>query len=179
MDLTSYAALAVLLINSPERLNDLAGVTSLLAEAGHEPHGRKVTRTDLEALRDLREELIAIFEAAEEGREHDAIDRVNSLLILHPVHPQISGHDGQPWHLHLTEGGRLADQYAVGAVMGLAALVTDFGLDRLGLCQAAPCRRAYLDTSSNRSRRYCSERCASRANVAAYRARKRKVPVAG
>ncbi|WP_141743598.1 CGNR zinc finger domain-containing protein, partial [Streptomyces abyssalis] len=33
--------------------------------------------------------------------------------------------------------------------------------------------RAYLDTSTNRSRRYCSDRCATRANVAAYRARKR------
>jgi hypothetical protein len=36
-----------------------------------------------------------------------------------------------------------------------------------------PCRNAYLDTSTNRSRRYCSDRCATRANVAAYRARKR------
>jgi predicted RNA-binding Zn ribbon-like protein len=61
--------------------------------------------------------------------------------------------------------------------MGLATLVTDLGVDRLGLCHATPCRRAFLDTSSNRSRRYCSERCASRANVAAYRARKRKVPI--
>ena len=75
--------------------------------------------------------------------------------------------------MHLTEGGRMADQYAVGAVMGLATIVTDLGVDRLGLCQAPPCRRAYLDTSSNRSRRYCSERCASRANVAAYRARQK------
>jgi predicted RNA-binding Zn ribbon-like protein len=58
--------------------------------------------------------------------------------------------------------------------MGLAVLVTTLGVDRLGICQATPCRRAYLDTSSNRSRRYCSERCASRANVAAYRARKRE-----
>ncbi|NEE27579.1 CGNR zinc finger domain-containing protein, partial [Streptomyces sp. SID7982] len=31
-----------------------------------------------------------------------------------------------------------------------------------------------LDTSTNRSRRYCSDRCATRANVAAYRARKRE-----
>jgi len=47
------------------------------------------------------------------------------------------------------------------------------GVDRLGLCEASPCRNAYLDTSTNRSRRYCSDRCATRANVAAYRARKR------
>lgn len=58
--------------------------------------------------------------------------------------------------------------------MGLAFHLTEYGVDRLGLCQAAPCRNAYLDTSTNRSRRYCSDRCATRANVAAYRARKRE-----
>ena len=57
--------------------------------------------------------------------------------------------------------------------MGLAFHLTEHGADRLGLCEAAPCRNAYLDTSTNRSRRYCSDRCATRANVAAYRARKR------
>ncbi|WP_438818627.1 CGNR zinc finger domain-containing protein, partial [Streptomyces venezuelae] len=36
------------------------------------------------------------------------------------------------------------------------------------------CRNAYLDPPPNRSRRYCSDRCATRANVAAYRARKRQ-----
>jgi predicted RNA-binding Zn ribbon-like protein len=58
--------------------------------------------------------------------------------------------------------------------MGLAMHLTAHGADRLGICQAAPCRNAYLDTSTNRSRRYCSDRCATRANVAAYRARKRE-----
>jgi predicted RNA-binding Zn ribbon-like protein len=63
--------------------------------------------------------------------------------------------------------------YAAIAAMGLAFHLTEYGVDRLGLCEAAPCRNAYLDTSTNRSRRYCSDRCATRANVAAYRARKR------
>ncbi|MEV4187637.1 CGNR zinc finger domain-containing protein [Streptosporangium canum] len=173
VDLTSYAELAVLLINSPERLTGLEGLRALLEEGGRYRPGCRITRGDLDALRDLREELVTVFEAAAAGGEQDVVDRLNSLLIQHPVQPQISGHDGERWHLHLTEGGRMADQYAVGAVMGLATMVTDLGVDRLGLCQAPPCRRAYLDTSSNRSRRYCSERCASRANVAAYRARQK------
>ncbi|MCG5221152.1 CGNR zinc finger domain-containing protein [Streptosporangium sp. KLBMP 9127] len=177
MDLISYAELAVLLINGPARLDSLEGVRTLLDESGRQADAPRVTRADLDALRELRDELMTVFESAAAGDEHDVVDRLNSLLIRHPVHPQISGHDGESWHMHLTEGGRVADKYAVGAVMGLATLVTDLGVDRLGVCQAAPCRRAFLDTSSNRSRRYCSERCASRANVAAYRARKRKVPI--
>ena len=50
------------------------------------------------------------------------------------------------------------------------------------VCQEPPsdpvettCEHVYVDTSPNRSRRYCSERCSSRANVAAYRARRRAV----
>ncbi|MER7212217.1 CGNR zinc finger domain-containing protein [Streptosporangium sp. NPDC000239] len=173
MDLTSYAELAVLLINSPDRLAGLDGLRALLEESGRHRPGCRLTRGDLDALRDLRAELTAVFESAQAGDEADVVDRLNSLLVRHPVQPQISGHDGQHWHMHLTESGRAADQYAAGAVMGLATLVTDLGVSRLGLCQAAPCRRAFLDTSSNRSRRYCSERCASRANVAAYRARRK------
>jgi predicted RNA-binding Zn ribbon-like protein len=171
VDLSSNADLAVQLINGPP-LADLDGLRALLGETGRGLQAARITRADLDSMRDLREELVAVFQAAARGDEPDAIDRLNMLLIRHPVHPQISGHDGQSWHLHLTEGGRVSDQYAVSAVMGLAVLVTTLGVDRLGLCHAAPCERAYLDTSSNRSRRYCSERCASRANVAAYRARK-------
>ena len=33
--------------------------------------------------------------------------------------------------------------------------------------------QVFVDTSPNQSRRYCSDRCSSRANVAAYRARRR------
>jgi predicted RNA-binding Zn ribbon-like protein len=135
LDLTSYAELAVLLVNGE------------LPDEG-----------------DLRAELTTVFAHAAAGREREAVELLNDLLARHPVSPQISGHDGQRWHLHLAEGG---------VVMGLAAVVTELGVDRLGVCQAARCSRVFVDTSSNRSRRYCSERCASRANVAAYRARRR------
>jgi predicted RNA-binding Zn ribbon-like protein len=77
--------------------------------------------------------------------------------------------------MHLAENAPTATAlYAACAGMGLAVHLTEHGVERLGICQAAPCRNAYLDTSTNRSRRYCSDRCATRANVAAYRARKRE-----
>ena len=112
MDLTSYAELAVLLINSPDRLTGLDGLHALLREGRRYRPGCRITRSDLEALRDLREELIVVFEAAAGGEEQAVVDRLNSLLIQHPVQPQISGHDGERWHMHLTEGGRMADQQA-------------------------------------------------------------------
>jgi predicted RNA-binding Zn ribbon-like protein len=41
------------------------------------------------------------------------------------------------------------------------------------VCHAASCTNVFVDTSPNQSRRYCSDRCSSRENVAAYRARQR------
>lgn len=178
MDLASYADLVIQLVNTERpgapHEDGLADVEALRALLRTLPHlSGRVDRQDLDAMRALRADLRLIFEEVAEGREADAIDRLNSLLIQHPIHPQVSGHDGQRWHLHLTESGSVPDRYAAGAVMGLAVLITDIGIDRLGICQASPCRNVFFDISSNRSRRYCSERCASRANVAAYRARRR------
>ncbi|MBF8194737.1 CGNR zinc finger domain-containing protein [Nonomuraea sp. K274] len=119
-------------------------------------------------LRRLRDELAAVFDAA--GDERAVVERLNALLVRYPVRPQLSDHDGRRWHLHL------AEDYAASAVMGLAAVVAELGVDRLGRCREPRCARAFLDTSSNRSRRYCSARCASRANVAAFRARHKNNP---
>ncbi|MFI7703248.1 CGNR zinc finger domain-containing protein [Nonomuraea sp. NPDC049480] len=113
----------------------------------------------------LRDELAAVFDAA--GDDRAVAELLNALLVRYPVRPQLTDHDGGHWHLHL------AEDPAATAVMGLAAVVAELGADRLGRCLEPRCGRAFLDTSSNRSRRYCSARCASRANVAAFRARRR------
>ena len=141
---------------------------------------RRATDADVTRFRSVRSRLRSVFEAANDGDETLAVDLLNSLLLEFPVSPQISGHDfrdddGRPlWHMHLADHPSNATAgYAAIAAMGLAFHLTEYGVDRLGLCEAAPCRNAYLDTSTNRSRRYCSDRCATRANVAAYRARKR------
>ncbi|MGH9036560.1 MAG: CGNR zinc finger domain-containing protein, partial [Acidimicrobiia bacterium] len=58
--------------------------------------------------------------------------------------------------------------------MGLAIVIRDQGLDRLRVCSAIGCSRVFVDTSRNRSRRYCDpSTCGNRTNVAAYRARQR------
>jgi predicted RNA-binding Zn ribbon-like protein len=58
-------------------------------------------------------------------------------------------------------------------VMGLAVRLTDLGIDRFGVCQAAGCQGVFIDGSTSNTRRYCSDRCTNRANVSAFRARKR------
>jgi predicted RNA-binding Zn ribbon-like protein len=175
VELATYAELAVRLANTAAWCEDghdrLTTMDELRALVADREHLTGATRADLEALRALRAEFRAVFAACADGRDGEAAERLNSLLIRHPVHPQLSGHDGQPWHVHFTESGSMADKYAAGASMGLAVRLTDLGYGRFGICQAAPCLGVFIDTSANRSRRYCRERCASRANVSAFRAR--------
>ena len=177
MDLNSYAELAVRLVNTEggggedgDRLTSVDGLRTLVADREHLSAG---TRNDLEALRGLRGEFRAFFAACAAGDGADAAARLNALLIQHPVHPQLSGHDGQTWHVHYTESGSVADKYAAGAAMGLAVRLTDLGIERFGVCQAAGCQGVFIDGSTSNTRRYCSERCMNRANVSAFRARKR------
>jgi predicted RNA-binding Zn ribbon-like protein len=178
VDLASYAELAVRLVNTDQTGYDegdqLTGLESLRELVSGMPGlSARVTRNDLDAVGMLRADLRSIFSAAAAEDDARAVELLNELLIQHPIHPQLSDHDSLPWHLHLTQSGSVADQYAAGAVMGLAVVVTRDGIDRLGLCEASSCRSAYIDTTTNRSRRYCSDRCANRSNVAAYRARQR------
>ncbi|MFD8917034.1 CGNR zinc finger domain-containing protein [Streptomyces sp. NPDC059569] len=184
MELASYSDSAVRLVNTeePARGTDtLTSVEAVRALFGPSSQAaRRATDADVTRFRSVRARLRAVFTAADAGEATQAVDLLNSLLLEFPVSPQISGHDflddeGHPrWHMHLADHPSNATAgFAATAAMGLAFHLTEYGVDRLGLCQAAPCRNAYLDTSTNRSRRYCSDRCATRANVAAYRARKR------
>lgn len=178
VDLASYADLAIELVNTQrpdgDGLRDLDGLHALLMGRPH--LGGRTAHRDLDAMRDLRAQLRAIFVAAADGAEEDAIDRLNSLLIHHPTHPQISAHDGQGWHLHLNEGGSIPDRYAARAAMGLAVKVGEQGLDRLGICRAEGCERVFFDTTAGRSRRYCSDRCAERAAMTACQPAQSRVP---
>ncbi|MGW1870097.1 CGNR zinc finger domain-containing protein [Streptomyces mauvecolor] len=184
MELAYYSDYAVRLVNTEEPARSKDSLTSVDAVrelfGGNKSAARRATDADVTRFRSVRARLRAVFEAADEGEEVQAVDLLNSLLLEFPVSPQVSGHehrdeDDRPlWHMHLADHPSNATAgYAAIASMGLAFHLTEYGVDRLGLCQAAPCRNAYLDTSTNRSRRYCSDRCATRANVAAYRARKR------
>lgn len=143
MNLTSYADLAVRLVNTesdgPGRRGGLATADSYHALMADRPHlNGPVTQTDLESLLVLRDELRRVFVSAAGGADSEAVRSLNALLIQHPIQPQISGHDGQDWHLHLTESGTVADRYAAGAVFGLTATVNEIGLSRSGCAPRAP-----------------------------------------
>ncbi|MFN2587079.1 MAG: CGNR zinc finger domain-containing protein [Actinomycetota bacterium] len=140
---------------------------ALLDAQGLEGYG-PVEEPDLEALRALRAPLRAIFEAPD---EKEAARRINELLARSGAAPQMTDHDGR-WHLHFAaDDAPLADRVAAAAAMGLATVIVRWGWERLGVCNADDCADVFVDTSRNRSRRYCDPQCSTRVNVAAFRAR--------
>ncbi|MEV5537607.1 CGNR zinc finger domain-containing protein [Saccharopolyspora shandongensis] len=96
---------------------------------------------------------------------------INQLLAETASQPYISLHDGHP-HLHYSTPGadRAAHIRAVTAA-GLAYVVCFAGADRLGRCAREVCDQAFVDTSRNGRRAYCSLRCANNDAVARHRAR--------
>ena len=171
VDFEAYADSAVLLANAS--LPDLPALRAALAD--RPSYAERVDRRDLALLRDAQPRLREVFARGSAGDEAGVVERVNALLVTVPVAPRVSGHDAQTWHLHVTSGASPGEDLLAEAAMGLAVTAIDRGPDRFGVCADPDCERAYVDTSSNRSRRYCSARCASRANVAAFRARQRTV----
>ena len=174
MDFTSYADLAVRLVNTAEpasRDDGLASVESYRELVADRPHmAGRVTRSDLDVLRLLREELRLIFAAAARHDEGQVIERLNALLTRHPIHQQITRHDGKRWHMHLVGSGSVADRHAAAAIAGLTGLIAQSGVDRLGICAAAGCERVLLVTGPAADKYYCSHRCTPKANVRALRA---------
>lgn len=177
MNLASFAELAVRLVNSaaggveadplrsPEAFRQFAANRPFLAV--------KTTSYDLDRLKLLRADLATVFACAVGGAGQTAVDRLNALMMVHPVHPVLVTHDGQPWHVHLDESGSVTDRYAAAAVISLFLLISQLGIERLGICAIASCDRVFIDGSSNKSRRYCAEHSPSRGNVTSLRAQSR------
>ena len=162
-------ALAAALVNRD--FDDLAGLEAFVTEQGISAPGRLTTRT-LEEVQRLQPRLRFIFESDDEAAVAAAI---NELLAEGPAVPQLSNHDGEPWHQHVApQGAPLAGRLAAESAMGLAVVLRDEGITRFKRCEHEGCSDVFVDTSRNRSRRYCDPRaCGNRANVAAFRARQR------
>lgn len=176
MDIGSYGQHAVDLVNTwdpsrddPEWLPDVAALQTWVNE--RLGLARAVTESDLTALREARDRLRAVFEAADDAT---AVTRLNVLLREHPISPVISGHDGRDWHLHLADDDRPVGELLIAAMaFGLSVLLLDVGFERRGVCGSDTCWDVYVDTTRNHSRRYCSSGCSNRSNVRAFRARQR------
>ena len=152
-----------------DRLADLAALDEFVREWGW-TGSRRRNRAELDEVRALRPRLRQLWELDDGG----VAALVNELLSDAHALPQLVQHDDWGYHLHATPPhAPLADRMAVEAAMAFVDVVRQGELDRLRVCDADDCDDVLVDLSKNRSRRYCSNTCGNRMNVAAFRARSR------
>jgi CGNR zinc finger len=107
----------------------------------------------------------------------DAVTLLNTLMAEVAMHPHLADHDELGLHIHYAPPSvDLPHRFRATTLMNLAELICDHGIDRVGVCAAPECDRVYADDSRGGRRRFCSDACTNRANVAAFRARKRTTP---
>ncbi|MEO3828992.1 CGNR zinc finger domain-containing protein [Actinomadura sp. B10D3] len=127
---------------------------------------------DADELREWGRTLRGFFEAP--GLE-EAMALLNGLMLEIPMHPHLADHEPHGLHMHYAPpSSRLVERFRATTLMKLAELIVEHGLGRTGVCAAEGCDRVYADTSRAGRRRFCSETCANRTNVAAFRARRRE-----
>lgn len=167
--------LAVDLVNSywwragVEEMPDVAALREFIAAHGETGD---VDENDLAQVREYRARLRKAFEAED---EEEAASILNSLLEDCGAVPRISAHDGHPIHMHFEPSGAgFAKWLGATTAMAFAIVLCDYGKERFGICAASRCGDAFIDTSKNKHKRYCDDKCANRENVAAYRARQRE-----
>jgi predicted RNA-binding Zn ribbon-like protein len=134
----------------------------------HAPH--PLSGPDATQVAELSTGVRAIAAASSDD---EVAERLNDLLLRCRPVPRATNHDGA-LHLHYSAADApLVEQLGATVSMAMANVVTRYGRERLGVCAASDCGDVFVDTSRNRSRRYCSETCASRTTVSAYRARRK------
>ncbi|NUR57833.1 MAG: CGNR zinc finger domain-containing protein [Catenulispora sp.] len=110
-----------------------------------------------------------------DGERPEAVHR---LLRDYPPEMHLSDHDGAGngvYHIHFSRNGTEAVRWAGQLIAAKLALIAAGDPSvTLGRCAAAGCDNYFVDQSRNRTRRFCSNPCASRTTVAAYRARATK-----
>jgi predicted RNA-binding Zn ribbon-like protein len=168
VDFGHYSQRAAALVNA-----DLSTEATLREHLSARPWlVERLESADLPPLRAVQAELSALVDASAGGDGPEVVRQLNDLLSRHPIRPRVSGHDETSWHLHVNDDDAPVAETVISEILlGLAILVTEMGATRLGRCAAENCTNAYVDTSANTSRRFCSTRCSTRTNVAALRRR--------
>ena len=159
------AVLSADLINLPE-LN-AASIQPLLE--AHEIRRPEIGDADMEGFGRWRDQLARVFGQGDAAEQCSA---VNDLLVEATIRPWVTTHDGLQPHLHFVpDSADVLSRVKAVTAGGLAFVLCWEGGSRLGRCMRPACSRAYVDTSRNGQRRYCTARCGNTEAVMRHRSR--------
>lgn len=152
-----------------EQLRTPVDLSGWLADRGLAPAGAAATAADLETAVRFREGLRAAMLAHHEREPQPLPPELEEVLARLPVRVSVAG--GRPELVPLDGGIESGLSRLAAAVMASEAEGT---WPRLKVCQESTCRAAFVDTSKNRSRAWCSMQvCGNRRKTRTYRARHR------
>jgi predicted RNA-binding Zn ribbon-like protein len=159
-----------LFLEEPEHLQTPADLEAFLRI--HNPLvNQNPTEHDLYAVRRLRDQLRAIWISPDTTK---SLQQLNALLAKASVQLHVNeGQQGDEIALRIEPDhtSSLDERLSVSCAMGIVGVIQQHGTERMRACESSPCRDVFIDTSRNKSRRFCSDRCANRYNVAAFRER--------
>ncbi len=124
----------------------------------------------------LREALRAVFGAVAEGRRlrPQLLDVLNAELASAMARSQVVPLEGGGFTWLWAPGGKSLDVVLWPVARSAADLLTGGPLDALRVCEGRHCGWLFLDTSRNRSRRWCDMRiCGNRAKARRHQERAR------
>ena len=161
-----------LLEDEPDLIEDVRDVRTWLDWHGLHQAAKRMKRTDVERVRELRSRFDRVFDAKSEA---EAMRLLNELSRAYGRPPELERAGGELRLRSWPDEREGLDAVAAYATAGLLEAMRDLGWSRFGRCSGSPCRCAFVDRSRNRSRRYCCSLCADRVAQADYRRRQRKI----
>ena len=167
------AHIAVWLVNHPAP--EAPALAAMLRS--YDVHEPRATADEAQEVAPWAAQLREVFEATTAAGKAELTD---ALLVAADCRPRLVSHGtGQPFHFHYApvRTGLAARVRALTAA-GLAHVIDGEAGARLRVCSRAGCDVAFIDTSRNGRRHFCSVRCANQVNVANHRRRRGQVTLA-
>lgn len=152
-----------------DELASPAELSMWLRERGLIDDGDRAVDEDLVMATRLREGLRCVLRHHHDAEPYDLSEDLDAALAALPVRVTLAG--GTP-------GLRPTRTGVAGGLARIAALIPAAHAEgtwrRLKVCAQSTCQWAFIDSSKNRSRSWCSMRvCGNRIKTRAYRARRR------
>lgn len=132
------------------------------------PH---VTGSISEDIRAWSQRMRLVFEASSQA---ERCQNINVLLSDGAGSVYLTTHDNLRPHLHFAPDAQdLQSRVKAVTAGGLAIFALEAEGERLGVCALGSCQTAFVDTSRNGRRAYCSPRCANTDAVRRHRNKQR------